>query len=532
MDKKKYTILIADDEYWTREKLRHMIRWEEYMLEFLEPAADGEDALRKIEENRPDILITDINMPFVGGVDLLQTVQKRYPDIVTFVISGYDDFDYVKGTFMSGAINCLIKPIAKIDLVNAVTKALEIIAEHESERLELLKAASVMQDREFSQILQQNETLIMPSAPEGGFPEFTSMSLMLVKIHNFPKIVRARGGDIDLLAYRIKKEMKKIFGKEDMIVFNYIYRLNEFIVVTEKFGKELLELAEKTKARLSVTIQSCVTICVSGHSYSLENLHKAYVEAVGLLMTRGYDKKDEVLSSRGDSHGGDKVKCHFTHDHEKQLKSALRAGKMETVREVIFEKAGLRSCAKNRWSYLEVKQTVRQILNLMLDHSVQSKGYLKAGDMESVAESVEKITENLDTAALCEAFEEMIEYCTPERKETVTDTMRGIVRQAAEWIDGHYSEELSLGSLAEQYHVESSYFSKVFRQEIGENLIFYITNKRIEKAKEYVKNTEMNLAEVAFLVGYDDYTYFSRVFKKNTGMSPREYRSFCEEELS
>ena len=324
------------------------------------------------------------------------------------------------------------------------------------------------------------------------------MSLMLVKIHNFPKIVRARGGDIDLLAYRIKKEMKKIFGKEDMIVFNYIYRLNEFIVVTEKFGKELLELAEKTKARLSVTIQSCVTICVSGHSYSLENLHKAYVEAVGLLMTRGYDKKDEVLSSRGDSHGGDKVKCHFTHDHEKQLKSALRAGKMETVREVIFEKAGLRSCAKNRWSYLEVKQTVRQILNLMLDHSVQSKGYLKAGDMESVAESVEKITENLDTAALCEAFEEMIEYCTPERKETVTDTMRGIVRQAAEWIDGHYSEELSLGSLAEQYHVESSYFSKVFRQEIGENLIFYITNKRIEKAKEYVKNTEMNLAEVAF----------------------------------
>ena len=215
MDKKKYTILIADDEYWTREKLRHMIRWEEYMLEFLEPAADGEDALRKIEENRPDILITDINMPFVGGVDLLQTVQKRYPDIVTFVISGYDDFDYVKGTFMSGAINYLIKPIAKIDLVNAVTKALEIIAEHESERLELLKAASVMQDREFSQILQQNETLIMPSAPEGGFPEFTSMSLMLVKIHNFPKIVRARGGDIDLLAYRIKKEMKKIM---------YIYR--------------------------------------------------------------------------------------------------------------------------------------------------------------------------------------------------------------------------------------------------------------------------------------------------------------------
>lgn len=529
MDKKKYKILIADDEYWTREKLRHMISWEEYMLEFLEPAADGEDALRKIEKCRPDILITDINMPFLDGVDLLQEVQKIHPDIVTFVISGYDDFDYVKGTFMSGAINYLIKPVAKIELVNAITKAFEIIAERESERLELLKAASVMQDREFSQILQQNETVIMPSVPAGILPEMAGMSLILVKIHNFSKIVRSGGGDVDLLAYRIKKEIKKVFRKEDMIVFNYIYRLNEFIIMTEKPEQELPVLAEKVRARLSVTIQACMTVCISGHLYSMESIHKAYVEAVGLLMMRKYRKKDEVLISSGDSHGGDKVSSHFDHDCEKQLKSALRAGKPDMVRKIVFEKSGLCSCGEKQWSYLEVKQTVRQILNIMLDHSVQSQGYLKAGDMESVAESVEKITESLDNTALCEAIEEMIGYCTPEKKETVTDTMRSIVRQAAEWIDGHYSEELSLGSLAEQYHVESSYFSKVFRQEIGENLTFYITNKRIEKAKEYVKNTEMNLAEVAFMVGYDDYTYFSRVFKKNTGMSPREYRSFREE---
>ncbi len=511
MHKRKYKVLIADDEYWTREKLRRMISWEKYMLEFLEPASDGEDALRKIEENRPDILITDINMPFVSGVDLLHEVQKNYPDIVTFVISGYDDFDYVKGTFMAGGINYLIKPVAKIDLVNAITKAFGIIAERESERLELLKAASVMQDRELSQILQQNETFSIPSVPSGGIAEFTGMSLMLVKVHNFPKIVRANGGDIDLLIYRIKKEMNKILGKEDAIVFNYIYRTNEFIVMTDK--QELLGPAEKIKARLSVIFQSCVTICISAHSYSMENIHRAYVETVGLLMMRSYNKRDEVVFSYGES-GGEKVKCHFNHDCEKQLKGALRSGKPENVRKIVLEKSGLCNCGEKRWSYLEVKQTVRRILSLMLDYSMQSQGYLKIGDLESVAESVEKVTESLDIGILCEALEEMIECCAPERKETVTDTMRDIVRQAAEWIDGHYSEELSLSLLAEQYHVESSYFSKIFRQEMGENLIVYITNKRIEKAKEYVRNTEMNLAEAAFLVGYDDYTYFSRVFKK------------------
>ena len=94
MYEKKYKVLIADDEYWTREKLRNMILWEKYGLEFLEPAVNGEDALQSIEEYRPDILITDINMPFLDGVQLLTEVGKKYPDIVTFVISGYDDFDY------------------------------------------------------------------------------------------------------------------------------------------------------------------------------------------------------------------------------------------------------------------------------------------------------------------------------------------------------------------------------------------------------------------------------------------------------
>ena len=124
-------------------------------------------------------------------------------------------------------------------------------------------------------------------------------------------------------------------------------------------------------------------------------------------------------------------------------------------------------------------------------------------------------------------MEEVIDYMICGKDLAATDSMKDIVHRAAAYVDRHYAEELTLTSLAERYHVESTYFSRMFRQETGKNLILYITEKRIEKAREYIEKTDMNLTEAAFLVGYDDYTYFSRVFKKSTGHSPREYRSWC-----
>lgn len=127
MEKRRYRLLIADDEYWTREKIRTMIAWEEYRIDFMPPAQDGEEVMQMLESDRPDILITDINMPFLNGVELVKRVKEQYPEIVILVLSGYDDFAYVKDTLVAGAINYLLKPVSKIDLIGAVSKALELI---------------------------------------------------------------------------------------------------------------------------------------------------------------------------------------------------------------------------------------------------------------------------------------------------------------------------------------------------------------------------------------------------------------------
>ena len=117
MKKMKYKVLAADDEYWSRENLRSLISWEDYSIEFLDPACDGEEVLERIEEEKPDIILTDINMPFLSGLELLQKLQTEHPEIITIAVSGYDDFDKVKGVFVSGGLDYILKPVGKEELV-------------------------------------------------------------------------------------------------------------------------------------------------------------------------------------------------------------------------------------------------------------------------------------------------------------------------------------------------------------------------------------------------------------------------------
>ena len=130
----KIRVLAADDEYWSRENLRNLLPWQEYGMEFLEPACDGEEVLERMEEERPDILLTDINMPFMDGLELLARMQKEYPDVITVAVSGYDDFEKVKGTFLSGGIDYLLKPVGREDLEQVIQKVTDLLEKQKRQK--------------------------------------------------------------------------------------------------------------------------------------------------------------------------------------------------------------------------------------------------------------------------------------------------------------------------------------------------------------------------------------------------------------
>ena len=161
---------------------------------------------------------------------------------------------------------------------------------------------------------------------------------------------------------------------------------------------------------------------------------------------------------------------------------------------------------------------------MLLDDILQKGLPEQIQEMENLAEMADKVVDRLDGRLLADILTELIDSAMIQLRQEPGGTIRDIIRAAVAYIDENYFEELTLVILADRYGVESSYFSRMFKQETGRNLMMYIAEKRVGKAREYMEDKNINLTEIAFLTGYDDYTYFSRVFKKITGKSPREYR--------
>lgn len=531
-----FKILIADDEYWSREKLRNMIDWKSYGLTLLEPASDGEEVLARMAKERPDILITDMNMPFVSGVDLLQEIQMKYPDTIPFVISGYDDFEYVRDSFLAGSINYLVKPVNRIDLVNAVVKALDMVAqrnvqkkEEKQRQEEFLKASSIIQDREFSQLLEQKK-MSHSTVMMSGKMDFTGAKMILIKIHDMAGMAVHFHYDMNLLSFKLKQKIKEMLNIKDIVIFNYIYRSNEFVLLFEGKGTGLSEAAKRLNRGLGELTASPVSIVINEHTCSMDNIYQAYVQSVALLMTRKYTLESVVIRSgkQEEETEEERVYSRISEAQMKELRTLWKTGNKKAIRKMIFGNIGIRDCSRQQWQYLEVKQTVHRIVNTWeeaMTGNQEKQNYL---DYEGMVEAADKAVEQLDALYLCEILDEMIELAADAAQEEYLEAASNLVRQAAAYIDACYFEPLTLSGLAEKYHVENSYFSRIFRKEMGETLIHYLTRTRIEKAKEHIRSGDTNLAEVAFMVGYDDYTYFNKVFRKMTGVSPREYKQKLE----
>ena len=535
MKKMKYKVLAADDEYWSRENLRSLISWEDYSIEFLDPACDGEEVLERIEEEKPDIILTDINMPFMDGLELLKKLQTEYPQIITIAVSGYDDFEKVKGVFVSGGLDYLLKPVGKEELVRILTKALGILEERETlrrntetNRQKEHKLSSFMEDSEYSALLSgklYGQFQAQPHVSSTG--EFSGMAALMVKFYNIAEIAEKFEHDSLQMSLDIKTKLRKLMdGDPDAIIFNNCNKMSEFLIFTSLRTKSLQIFAEKILKEFPLDDYGPVSVILHEQTGSLDDIGNIYRDMIAVLVTRPFTYTHCILSCpEGESTSAcQTVGKNISHRIEEELYHFLNTSQKNETRKLIFQTCDFRNCDNGSWSCLDVKQYIRRITGILYRYVQEQQPELTA-QAEEAMDDIDYYMKCLDAASVMASIKILLNSLWENVSENNVDSAGSQVEQIRQYILTSYHENITLTALASAYHMDASYLSRMFSQTYGETIIAYLTRVRMEQAIRLMGDEEKKLETISFLVGYDDYNYFSRVFRKKLGVSPREYRN-------
>ena len=525
-------ILIADDEYWVRENLKNLLNWQELCIELIEPAIDGEDALSKIEAERPDILITDVNMPFINGAELIRQAKELQPHMQVIVVSGYSKFSYVREALLNGAVDYLLKPITKGALLDVLEKALNILGsnrEQEQEQTELheklLLASSVLRDGELSDLIAED---VVDAGTNTKFLElelqFSSFALITIRLTDLLTALAKYSNDLPHLCFGIKSILEKRIQDGRAVIFHNNYIRNEFICITDLDKKDIDALCVELMETLQKSTDSAVNIAVSNHYYAFNHIRRAYHEAhSALLMRKLGDECGAVYAEYAQS-----IPVHrrISPEHEKRLLYAIQSGNRGLAQNVIFSQIGLYKCEEEGWLFIEVKQTAEKISGMIVhrvDADIPPRSFMA---LQNLTDLLGMALEAQNVPEVCSVLEQMLDetLCEPT-SIGASETIKNTVLRVQKHIEEKYFDDLSLTSLSKQFWVDSNYLSRAFKQVTGDNLMLAIAKKRIEKSTEFIMQSDLSLTEISYLVGYEDYTYFSRVFRKIKGVSPREYKT-------
>ena len=535
MKKMKYKVLAADDEYWSRENLRSLISWEDYSIEFLDPACDGEEVLERLEEEKPDIILTDINMPFMDGLELLKKLQTEYPQIITIAVSGYDDFEKVKGVFVSGGLDYLLKPVGKEELVRILTKALGILEERETlrrntetNRQKEHKLSSFLEDSEYSALLSgklYGQFQAQPHVSSTG--EFSGMAALMVKFYNIAEIAEKFDHDSLQMSLDIKTKLRKLMdGDPDAIIFNNCNKMSEFLIFTSLRTKSLQIFAEKILKEFPLDDYGPVSVILHEQTGSLDDIGNIYRDMIAVLVTRPFTYTHCILSCpEGESTSAcQTVGKNISHRIEEELYHFLNTSQKNETRKLIFQTCDFRNCDNGSWSCLDVKQYIRRITGILYRYVQEQQPELTA-QAEEAMDDIDYYMKCLDAASVMASIKILLNSLWENVSENNVDSAGSQVEQIRQYILTSYHENITLTALASAYHMDASYLSRMFSQTYGETIIAYLTRVRMEQAIRLMGDEEKKLETISFLVGYDDYNYFSRVFRKKLGVSPREYRN-------
>ena len=544
-------IFLAEDEVVVRETIKRMIPWEELGFELAGEAADGEMALPLLIRQQPDLLITDIKMPFMDGLTLARLAKKEIPGLKVVILSGYDDFNYAKQAIGIGVEDYLLKPITKNALIERLS---EIRSRYEHEKTQ----------KEYYEKFQREMQAYEKNSSRDFFEALVGGSMDMMEVYK-----RAEKLGLDIVAEAYNVLIFTMNCDEDFSGQKEGYSSQE------AESLELLEgfFAGHTSALLFRSNIFSYGVLIKGHRETIQENTRACVEEIKKILNRKDGGREWFLAvGRPVERLSQIQKSYHTASRafsQRYLydENVLFYDEMETM-----EQRGNATDAEDN-AYLQkvdVNALNPAILQKFLSNGLQEetenfvKDYFYAigqEPMESLVfrnyvilnvrfsvlsflkglgcntdeiepeDTEEVLTESGKSMESAIAYaENVISRAITLRDQNSGNKNRSILKTAVDFIDSHYMEEdISLNTVANVANVSSNHFSALFSQNMGQTFIEYLTTLRMNKAKELLRCTGMRSSEIAGEIGYKDAHYFSYLFKKTQGMTPSDYRKARED---
>ena len=542
-------IFLAEDEVIVRETIKRMIPWEDLGFELVGEAADGEMALPLLLRQKPDLLITDIKMPFMDGLTLAKVAKKEIPGLKVVILSGYDDFNYAKQAINIGVEDYLLKPITKNALIERLT---EIRSRYEHEKTQ----------KEYYEKFHREMQAYEKNSSRDFFEALVSGSMDMMEIYRRSEKL---GLDIVAEAYNVliftMNCEEDFFGQRE----GYSEWEAESLELLEEFFSENTSamlfrcnifsygvLIKGQKETIEENTRSCVSeiqrifdrkeqkrqwfVAAGEPVERLSQIQKSYYSASRAFSQRYlYDENilyyDEMASmekknvTEDDSTYLQKVDVNALNPAilQKFLSNGLLEETENFVKDYFYAigQEPLESLVFRNYVTLNVRFSVMSFLK---EIGCDTRT-LEQEDTEDVLSESSKSLENAIAYA-----EKIISQAIALRDQNSGNKNRSILKTAVDFIDSHYMEEdMSLNKAANAANVSANHFSALFSQNMGQTFIEYLTNLRMNKAKEYLRCTSMRSSEIAGEIGYKDAHYFSYLFKKTQGMTPSDYRKARED---
>lgn len=532
-------VFLVEDEYIVREGIKNNIDWEKNGYDFCGEASDGELAFPMISEKRPDIVITDIRMPFMDGIELSRMIKEEYPEIKIIILSGHEEFEYAKAAIQIGVEEYLLKPINGDELLQVVNRVAQKIKE-ENESRETLQEGEGDENFEYakrqllSSLIDDNASL--SDAMEQG--KKIHLNLM-AQCYNIMMLKLQRKNKEQGFSQRILelyKTMEDTLKEQDgqSIMFD---RAPEGKVILfmgsgeEEIRRNMDVFAGQFREILpeyeDVTYFGSVGVPVM----RLRELGESYEAASHGFSYRFLTEPNQIVDNHtvfDQARNEKKFSCSIgsvdIQNLDKQkIESFLKGGEMDEIHFFVEEymkntgDAGKNSMIFRQYIVMDMFFVASHFLTQITD------GREQLGEPFESPEQMQKIVSDLEATVVY--IKELFAKIMQVRDARTTEHNSDVVENAKKYISENYhDEELTLNTVAHEVNVSPNHLSAMFSQKTGQTFVKYLTDVRMHRAKELLKCTSKRSNEICEEVGYRDPHYFSHLFKKNVGCSPIQYR--------